>query len=115
MKVGRIEQHEQNNLQMEGAKDVKMRMVIGPDEKAPNFHMRHFEVAVGGHTPHHAHDYEHEILVLKGSGVAKSEQGDRTVQTGDVVFVPANEKHQFLNSGGEPLEFICVVPVGQAR
>jgi quercetin dioxygenase-like cupin family protein len=111
MKVGRIEEHEQNDLQMEGACDVKMRMLIGPAEKAPNFHMRHFEVAVGGHTPHHAHDYEHEILVLKGSGIAKSVQGDRTIQTGDVVFVPANEKHQFLNSGGEPLEFICLVPV----
>lgn len=110
MKVEPIDQHEQNDVQMEGASEVKMRILIGPDEKAPNFHMRHFEVAVGGHTPHHAHDYEHEILVLKGRGVAKSEQGDRAIQAGDVVFVPAKEKHQFLNIGDEPLEFVCLVP-----
>ena len=114
MKVGSINQHEQNDVQMEGASDVKMRMLIGPEEKAPNFHMRHFEVAPGGHTPHHTHDYEHEILILKGVGVAKSVEGDRDIQAGDVVFVTANEKHQFINAGDEPLEFICLVPAPQA-
>jgi quercetin dioxygenase-like cupin family protein len=110
MKVGSIDQHEQCDVDMEGASDVKMRMLIGPDEKAPNFHMRHFQVAPGGHTPHHTHDYEHELLVLKGAGIAKSAEGDRPIRAGDAVFVPANEKHQFVNGGDEPLEFICLVP-----
>ena len=95
---------------MPGATLTKMRMLIGPEEGAPNFHMRHFEVAPGGHTPHHQHDYEHEILILGGEGVAKSEQGDRPFQSGDVIFVPANEKHQFVNNGSETLAFICLIP-----
>ncbi|MHC4611194.1 MAG: cupin domain-containing protein [Planctomycetota bacterium] len=110
MKVKLIEAHEQTPVNMEGAKGVTMRMLIGREDGAPNFHMRHFTVAPGGHTPHHQHDYEHEVLILSGSGVVKSEQGDRPCQKDAVVFVPANEKHQFRNTGPDPLEFICLIP-----
>ena len=110
MKVQPIESHKQSDVDMEGADRVKMRMLIGPDEKAPNFYMREFEVAPGGHTPLHTHDFEHEILVLGGSGVAKSERDDRPIEGGDVVFVQPNEKHQFINTGGDLLRFICLIP-----
>lgn len=114
MRVQSIESHQQTDVQMEGASGARMRMLIGPDDAAPNFHMRQFEVAPGGHTPHHRHDYEHEILVLGGSGIARSEQGDRPLKAGDVVFVPPNEKHQFQNTGDEPLSFICLIPAPHA-
>ena len=110
MKVKPIAEHTQSSVTMSGAKDVKMRMLIGPQDGAQIFHMRHFEVAPGGHTPHHAHDYEHEVLILKGHGVVKGEQGDRPCQAGDVVWMPPNIKHQFLSAAGEPLEFVCLIP-----
>lgn len=110
MKVQSITSHNANEVKMDGATGAKMRMLIGPDEKAPNFHMRHFEVEPGGHTPHHQHDYEHEIIILNGSGIAKSEQGERQFSAGDIIYVPANEMHQFQNPGSDPLEFICLIP-----
>ncbi len=110
MKVRPIKQYEQNEVQIEGATGTKMRMLIGPDDGAGSFHMRQFEVAPGGHTPHHDHNYEHEVFVLSGNGVARSEQGDRPFQEGDVIFVPPGEKHQFVNTGREPLSFICLIP-----
>ena len=115
MKVRPIEQHDQADVRMEGAVAVRMRMLIGPEDKAPNFHMRHFEVAPGGNTPHHQHDYEHEVLILKGRGTARSERDDRPVKPGDVVFIPANEVHQFVNDSGEVLEFICSIPAPKDR
>jgi quercetin dioxygenase-like cupin family protein len=114
MKVRTIEKHVQKPVEMEGAAGARMRMLIGPEDGAANFHMRHFEIAPGGHTPHHRHDYEHEILVLGGTGLARSEQGDRPLQPGDVVFVPANELHQFVNPGDEPLTFLCLIPAPHA-
>jgi quercetin dioxygenase-like cupin family protein len=114
MKIKPIGEHEQKSVQMEGAAGAKMRMLVGPLDGALNFHMRHFEVEPGGHTPHHKHDYEHEIVVLRGSGVALSEQGERPCRTGDVIFVPANEMHQFRNTSDAPLEFICLIPAPQA-
>lgn len=110
MKIQSIESHEQKAVDMPGAKDARMRMLVGPAEAAPNFHMRHFEVAPGGCTPHHSHDYEHEIVVLKGQGVAKSAEGDRPFTAGDIIYVPANEMHQFQNTAAEPCEFICLIP-----
>jgi len=110
MKVQPIDTHEQKPVQMDGADGAKMRMLIGPAENARNFHMRHFEVKPGGYTPHHQHNYEHEIVVLKGEGVAKSEQGERAFKAGDIIWVPANEMHQFRNTGANPLEFICLIP-----
>ena len=110
MKVRSIDKHEQADVQMEGATETKMRMLIGPDDGATSFHMRHFEITPGGHTPHHSHDYEHEILILSGGGIVKSEQGDRPFTTGDVIFIPINEKHQFIQSGDNPCTLICLVP-----
>jgi len=110
MKIKPVSEHEQTPVQMEGSQGAKMRMLVGPHDGATNFHMRHFEVAPGGFTPHHQHDYEHEILILAGRGVARSEQGYRPFKAGDVIFVPPDEKHQFLNPNNEPCTFICLIP-----
>lgn len=110
MKVAAITDVEQKPVEMPGATQTSMRMLVGPAEGAKNFHMRHFEVAPGGHTPHHQHDYEHEILILRGSGVARSDAGERALKAGDVIWVPPMEMHQFRNTGSTPLEFICLIP-----
>ena len=54
---------------MPGAQGCSIRWLVGEAEGAPNFAMRQFEVAVGGHTPKHSHPYEHEVFVLEGRGV----------------------------------------------
>ena len=113
MKVQALSEHAQEVVTMPGATGAKMRMLVGPAEGAGVFHMRHFEVEPGGFTPHHQHDYEHEILVLKGAGVAQSASGERSFQAGDVIWVPPNEMHQFKNTGSDPLEFICLIPAPQ--
>ncbi len=110
MKVKPISEHEQKSVDLPDAEQVKMRMLIGPQDGADVFHMRHFEVQPGGHTPHHAHDYEHEVLILKGQGTVKGTEGERACRAGDVVWMPPNEKHQFVCTGGEPLEFLCLIP-----
>ncbi|MCL7453521.1 MAG: cupin domain-containing protein [Anaerolineae bacterium] len=89
---------------------VTMRVAIGPDEGAPFFNMRVFEVQPGYATPHHSHWWEHEVFVLSGLGVVKTEAGDVPVRHGSTVFVPGGEMHQFQNTGSDVLRFICVVP-----
>lgn len=85
MKIQPIESHQQETVTMPGASGAQMRMLIGPGEGAGNFHMRHFEVEPGGFTPHHQHDYEHEILVCRGTGTARTESGDQPIKAGDVI------------------------------
>lgn len=92
------------------AKGVEKRVLIGPKIGAPNFVMRHFTVAPGGFTPNHSHPWEHEVYVLKGKGVLRTADGEKKFETGDYVFVPPDEKHQFANASEDVLEFLCVIP-----
>lgn len=99
-------------MTMPGAEGVRMRLMVGREDGAPNFAMRLFEVQPGGHTPLHQHNYEHEILILDGRGeVMDGEAGvARPINAGDVLFIPANQTHQFRNSAEQPLKFMCLVP-----
>lgn len=100
-------------MDMPGADGVTMRLMVGRDDGAPTFAMRLFEVAPGGHTPKHSHNYEHEVLIVDGRAeLACGPDGNQTrhAGAGDVVFVPANETHQFRNPGGGVLRFMCLVP-----
>jgi len=110
MKIRGLKAHRQEPVVLDGAKGARIRILIGPEDGAGNFHMRHFEVEPGGCTPRHQHDYEHEVLVLKGTGMAGTPDGDRPFKEGDVIFVPANEVHQFCNTSQEVCEFICLIP-----
>jgi len=98
------------DVTMEGAAGCKVRWLIGERDDAPNFAMREFEVAPGGHTPKHFHDYEHEIYVLGGTGVIVDGSEERPLAAGDVVLVAPNDVHQFRNTGSETLRFLCLIP-----
>jgi len=89
---------------------IEKRILIGSKDGAKNFVMRLFTLKPGASTPYHSHDWEHEIFVVKGKIMARSENGDYEAEEGSFIFVPANEKHQFVNVGEQIAEFICVIP-----
>ena len=88
-----------------------MAVMVGREHGAPGFAMRSFEVDPGGHTPRHSHDYEHEVFVVGGEGTVLLGGVEHPIRSGDVIYVPADEEHQFRQAGGEPLRFLCLVPV----
>ncbi len=90
---------------------VLKREVITAEDGAPNFYMRVFEVEPGSSTPNHSHQWEHEVFILSGEGVVVGEQGETPIGTGSVVFIAPNEQHCFVNTGGEVLRFICLIPL----
>ena len=110
MLIRNIDDVEWGPVGMEGVKDVTMSMMVGRSDGAPTFAMRQFRVERGGHSPRHSHDYEHEVFVVSGSGTVLLEGAERPIRAGDVVFVPANEEHQF-RAPDEALRFLCLVPV----
>ncbi len=90
---------------------VQKRVMLGPKQGAPTFVLRVFDLGAGGASPYHRHDWEHEIFILGGHGVAVGEKGEMPLQAGDAVLVPPNEQHCFKNAGTEPFRFVCVVPL----
>ena len=110
MKVSPCERVPYEPVRMEGAVGCRVRWLIGVADCAPNFAMRQFEVAPGGHTPRHSHPYEHEVFVLEGEGVVSEKDADHRLKPGDVVYVKPDEVHQFRNTGGKPFKFLCLIP-----
>ncbi len=96
---------------VEEIKGVLRREVITADDGAPHFTMRVFEVEPDSSTPSHSHAFEHEVFILTGRGVVVGEQGAVPIGKDSVVFVPPDETHCFVNTGNEPLRFICVIPL----
>jgi quercetin dioxygenase-like cupin family protein len=110
MKVIDYEETPCDPVTMEGAVNCRMRCLIGPEDQAPSFSMRQFEIAPGGHTPHHAHGYEHQVFILEGTGMVLEGNVEHPLKPGTVVFVPPNQVHQFRNTGSSPLKFLCLIP-----
>jgi quercetin dioxygenase-like cupin family protein len=97
-------------VDMQGAHDCQVRWLVSEADGAPNFAMRQFELAPGGHTPKHSHPYEHEIYVLEGRGIVLDGDERRPLVAGDVVFVEPDDVHQFLNTGTSTLKMLCLIP-----
>jgi quercetin dioxygenase-like cupin family protein len=110
MKVIHYEQVSPAAVQVEGASGCTIRCLISPEDAAPSFSMRYFEVAPGGHTPHHTHGYEHEVYVLEGSGVILEGTVEHPLRPGTAILVAPNELHQFRNTGATTLKFLCFIP-----
>ena len=47
----RLDSSETTAVELDGVKDVAMRVLLGAADGMPNFSMRHFVVQPGGHTP----------------------------------------------------------------
>jgi quercetin dioxygenase-like cupin family protein len=92
------------------AKGVAARVVIGKSDGAPNFCMRVFEIAPGGHTPKHAHAWEHEMFVHAGQGEVYGNGRWHPLKAGNAVFIPAEEEHQMRNTGQDLLVVVCLIP-----
>jgi len=110
MKVIHYDQVELEPVYAEGAEGAQIGWLIAQKDGAPNFAMRMFEVAPGGHTPYHQHDWEHELYCLAGKGALITERGEIAFGENDVMYVDPNMMHAFKNTGETILKFLCLIP-----
>jgi quercetin dioxygenase-like cupin family protein len=110
LKISHFKEVPAQKIKVPGVKGVTKRVLIGEKDGAPNVTMRIFHVEPEGYTYHHAHDFEHEIFIIEGTGQAISENGIKEISQGNAIFIAPNEIHQIRNSGNSTLTFLCVVP-----
>jgi quercetin dioxygenase-like cupin family protein len=112
MPVMRAEDVAKREVDDRAAQGTFIQEFVTARDGAPNFALRVFELQPGGHTPYHAHAWEHENYVLEGEGVLVNPDGSTTsLKPGDAAFVPPNQKHQYRNTGSSVFRFICCIPV----
>ncbi|MEM9419013.1 MAG: cupin domain-containing protein [Planctomycetota bacterium] len=112
MLVRRPEEVDDQTMTMPGAEGVTMKLMVGRDDGVPNFAMRLFTVQPGGQTPKHAHNYEHEVMIVEGQAQVfdATIDAERPAKAGEVLYIPANQLHQFRNASDARLRFMCMVP-----
>jgi len=93
-----------------GVEGITIRWAIGQNVGAPNFYLRVIEVQPGASIALHQHDWEHEVYVLAGAGLARDAHGETPLEPGSCAYIAPNEPHAFENTGAEPLRFVCVIP-----
>ncbi|KQC08248.1 MAG: cupin [Smithella sp. SDB] len=110
MKLINYKSVEPTHFNNDAAKEIAGRVVAGKADGANNFCMRIFEIAPGGHTPKHAHPWEHEMFIHSGVGEIYGNGKWNPLGPGNVVFMPPDEEHQVRNTGKELLILACLVP-----
>ena len=94
------------------APGTSIRWLIDDDhDGAPYYALRMIEIEPGGTSPHHTHAFEHENFVVEGNGRVNIEGEWHDLKPGDVVFVPPDVKHQYINAGEVTFRFLCGIPV----
>jgi quercetin dioxygenase-like cupin family protein len=94
-----------------GTTGTVLRVLVGRDEGARIFTMRLITIDPGGQIGMHDHPWEHEIFVVRGEGKAMVEGLAEDLEPGKWAWIPPDETHGFENTGDEPLEFICCIPM----
>ncbi|MBM3498897.1 MAG: cupin domain-containing protein [Armatimonadetes bacterium] len=97
-----------------GAQDVRIQWMLDEACGAPNFTLRRFEIDPGGHTPLHAHPWEHVVYVLRGRGTVVAGEAATPLGPDEAVLVSPDERHQFKAADDEGLVLLCLVPNGPA-
>ncbi len=67
------------------------RQVLFPDSKEYNVNVVHF--GKGVRNKFHAHDNEQILIVTSGKGIIATEAEEKVISKGDLVIIPAGEKH----------------------
>jgi len=95
----------------EGSHNVRMRQLIGREDGARKTAMHELIVGKNGYSTKHAHEWDHQLVVTGGLGLAIVSGKKVPLRAGTVLLVQSGEQHQFFQNGGKPLKFLTVTPL----
>src|SRR2546422_10729927 len=90
----------------EGSHNVKMKQLIGHEDGARKTAMHELIISKGGYSAPHHHEWDHQLVVTEGRGVAIIGGKKIRPRAGVGLLVQSNQGHQVLPRGREPLEFV---------
>ena len=71
---------------------VTMQDYVGPDQ-SKRFMIRQVNFSKGVRNKFHTHTIEQILIVTEGKGIVATDQEEIAVGPGDIIFIPAGEKH----------------------
>jgi quercetin dioxygenase-like cupin family protein len=67
----------------------------------------------GGRTKWHSHAFEQGLIITEGKGIVATEAEEHVVEAGDVVVVPAGEKHWHGGTSSSEMAHISITTPGE--
>jgi quercetin dioxygenase-like cupin family protein len=92
---------------------VTVRWLVSELDETPHYALRLYEIEPGWATAAHTHYWEHQVLVLTGRGAVIASDQEALLGEGDMVYIPPQERHQFVNRGEQPFRFLMALPIPQ--
>lgn len=109
-------------VKLADAKDLGLpgrisKEILSGQETAASVTLRYVEIpvpisGVAPRDPHSHNDSEEYIHVLSGRGLFCGGESEIPLLPGDTVWVPREELHVTINTGGVPLLLLCFFPKG---
>lgn len=87
---------------------VTMQTIIGPDQ-SDRFAIRQVNFDRGIRNKLHSHNIEQVLIVTEGRGIVATEEEEIDVVPGDIIFIPAGEKHWHGASEGSAFSHLYVM------
>ncbi len=88
-----------------------IRWLITKEDGSTRYATRRFEIQPGGEIGIHYHSEEHHIYILEGKCHLIDGNGKKIlIRKGDVIYIPSNEKHGYINESSERVAFLCIIP-----
>ena len=84
--------------------------VLAPDSK--DYVVNHVYFGKGTRIKFHAHDSDQVLIVTGGEGIVATEEEERVVTAGDIIFIPAGEKHWHGATGDSEFSHIYMLKAG---
>src|SRR2546430_8553939 len=86
----------------EGSHNVKMKQLIGHEDGARKTSMHELIISKGGYSAPHHHEWDHQLVVTEGRGVALIGGKKLALRPGGGLPVPSNEEDQVPQTRKEP-------------
>lgn len=90
---------------------VKRVLVDDENDGAATTVLLMIEIEPGGSSPHHSHTYELVGFVVEGHGRVLIDDTWHDLNPGNVVHVPGDILHEFVNTGHKMFKFLSAIPV----
>ncbi len=68
-------------------------------DNPPTCTLSYHVIHPGKTSPHHIHEWEHEVYTIDGSGTLVCDGEKYQVSTGDAIYIPPNVDHYTINDG----------------
>src|SRR3989442_13932656 len=75
----------------EGSHNVKMKQLIGHEDGARKTAMHELIISKGGYSAPHHHEWDHQLVVTEGRGVALIGGEENALRAGGGVLVSVNQ------------------------